>query len=164
MQIAEIDDHVQQCTHATLTISLKGQIFWRMTVVVFHRDSLSLTGNFGGIFRSAAVPCAISWWMRACTYLSVYARTPIIRESQTGRTGLVLTTLARPKLISFTDSLGFVPLHARPDAWEMGRCNLQFYTWHLIESKCARNVREGCNSRSSVEHFLRIFEIILEQR
>lgn len=74
------------------------------------------------------------------------------QRSQTGRTGLVLTTLMRPKHISFTDSLGFVrrPLHARPDAWEMDRCNLQFYTWHLIESKCAGNVRELYNGRSIV--------------
>jgi len=138
MQIKEID-HVQQYTHATSTINSKDQIFWWMIAAVFRRDSLSSTGNFGGMFRSAAVP----WYLgvRVRTYSRTQARTPAIRESQTGRTGLVLTTLARPKLISFTDSLGFVPLHARADAWEMGRCNLQFYTWHLIESKCARNIQ-----------------------
>jgi len=55
MQIEEID-HAQQYTHATSTINSKDQIFWWMIAAVFRRDSLSSTGNFGGMFRSAAVP------------------------------------------------------------------------------------------------------------
>lgn len=61
---------------------------------------------------------------RACMYARTHTST---RRSQTGRTGLVLTTLVRPKLISFTDSLGFVPLRAMlgqtHEKWAAVTCN-----------------------------------------